>query len=918
MKKKVLLLLLIFTSCLTGGLFSGCGSKTPKYVLSYTLYYYEEVDGKQERVEDVQYLKTNESTGNVLDDYDHKMVAPDGYTFGGYETEEGLKVFDADMKQVKNVKLTTDMYYINPIWIPKTYTFLFVESEAGGRISINEEKTFTLEIGKEFSPATFHTVSPVEYNTEFIGWSANSDEPDKILTNKSGAIYQQYTLFGINSTYKHVSSYVDENGNTQNGDFILLRPKFDYIKHEVSINYNDWGVQNSVQNTSIKVINEQSMPNLDEYNKTINGKTIYGFSTSKTEYVPFSGYVTEPVTLYAIWEQYKDVRLHYYSDIAETIKYYEITPSVLPSPDFEREHYTFVGWFDNPSFGGPVISRPAFSEIKEDYYAKWNPVSYKITFHVNGGESIVDGTYVYGLGKTLPVPNKNYSKFLGWCTDELLQTTPIFELSITTGGNLNLYALWEDSIPISTKEGLAAISSNPSKGYYLTKDICLDGENWTPISSFSGIFDGCGFKVFDFSLTHTSGSSASYAFIKENYGIIKNLKLDAFDINYTSKIQNAGVLIAKNYGIIENCHLSNASSTSSSCSIQFRIDNGSDTISIGLIAAYNAENATIMQCSAHTLTNVSSIVNHAWDNGRHNIEVKYYISPICGQNIGTIDSCYSGNQVNITGWFYNSNEGYNVIPSNVVGLNSFSVGGVVGKNEQNAIVTKSHSSVSLSNNVTYSGTNYGTLQSSFGGIVGFNVGSIQSSYAENVNISGDFINKTTDSVGIGGVVGVNTSTGSISNSYSKNFISSARNIATGGFVGNNYGTIQKSYVADANLVVETVSSDWYIGGFVGYNHISGVVRYCIADSTISLPNADSNVLARQFAGDKEFGSTFRDCFYTDASKILIGEVEQTEKKDSNAEETAYSNLINKQFLTDMLWSEEYWNIDGINLPTIKN
>ncbi len=911
MKKKCLSLILTLFCGISCLFLTACDEY--KYKIHYTFaYYVENPDGTIQTLSSNHSVYTNDKKGNVLDKFGLGFYAPPGYTFGGFQNSTGLKYFDKDLKQLDSVEIDKNIGTLKPVYDPIKYTFLFAENEVDGKLYINQSKTFELNAGEYLTP-NFYSLTPTVENTEFLGWYANADKPNDVLSVQS-------TIFDIGEQFKEVTSYVDHNGVTHTGHFVILRPKFDYIKQEVAITYNDWGAQNGLSLFRIEVINNQPLPDLTKYFKKVGGKSVYGFSTSKDEYLPFTGKVTNSeLILWAMWENYKTVNLHYATNDVGTVEIYELTPSELPPPTYNKTNHTFGGWYENSSFTGNPVTQPEFSSVKSDYYAKWNGVEYALTFQVNGGEEIADTTYTFGESEELPIPVKNLNRFLGWCTDAELKTTPVFNVPSSSAGALTLYAKWEPSIAVSNKAELYNISNNPDKGYYLTQNISLDGEAWTPIDYFTGVLDGCGYKIYDFSLNYTSGSASSYAFIKENAGVIRNLTLDDYNVNYSSPLNYAGVLTAKNSGRIENCNLSVSGTNNTTLTIGYTINNSSKTANIGVVTAYNSSNGIINSCSAYTPISVTSNVQHLIDSGKHTIEVVYNVSQICGLNDGRIVNCVAGKQITVTGEFNNRNTGYNVLPENVKGNNVFNVGGVVGKNNTNATVVNSSAKVTLTSNVTYGeyATAYGKIKSVFGGLVGHNLGSISASYTENVNVSGNYLHNSTDYSGLGGLVGVNGSTGSVANCYVQNFNTTARNIGTGGFVGNNFGMIQKSYAVNSSLTVDTVTSNWHMGGFVGYNHLSGTIRYCISQSIITLPLGDTNVLAQQFAGDKETNSSIINCYYTDESKVVIGEEEQTSKVDNNATTTQHANLTSKDFLLNMLWSEEYWLLDNTNLPTLK-
>ncbi len=926
MKKKIaivyILLLIVVLLCAIAVLF-GCNYEEEyEYVIRYTYEYHQNGDYNGDGELDTEsyngWLRTNEEYGNELYFYEGRpVVPPKGYKFVGFGLSDGVtKIFDENGMQLPGV---TIKYFdrVFAMYEPLEYTVLFVEKEIDGRLYVNEEKTLTLKQEDRFEE-NFYVPTPYEPNTEFLGWLGQNDY---ILTSELGGIVAWAWELNVQNTHVSVTSYVDHNGVTHEGNFVIIKALFDYIKHDVTLIYGK-----NVKSDMIEAINDEEMPDLTNKLGYLGNERVYAFSTSQVEYIPFEGKVTEPVTLYAMWEKFKTVKLHFNlfsgeNDIREW-DIYEISKNHFPKPQHTKDHHEFVGWYDNASFNGHEVVNPSYHDGVNDYYAKWRGVAYPVKFDSNGGEVLEDSTYIYGENSKLPIPVKEYSKFLGWCIDEELTTEPFFEMPTTAAGEYTLYAKWEDSVAISTKQDLLNIALYPDKGYYLTCDISLNGDEWIPIDTFSGNLDGQGYKIYDFSLKFTiNGTSPyindSYAFIKQNNGTIRNLTIDYFDISYSGRLYYAGALVAKNYGLIENCQVGSKGVDTSSWSSAYSHYNNNSTLRMGLVSAANFEGGKIIDCKAYTSLNVKFNATHEWNYGTHHNAMSLFIAQICGQNSSVVEGCVSSGNISVTGHAHNKNTDYNVIDSNVTGSYFFGVGGIVGKNENGATVENCGASVSLSNAMTYSGNNYGKLQSNFGGVVGCNAGIIARCYSQDTQIGGDFVHQDVSIVGVGGVVGVNQSTASVSNSYSKGFSTNARNIVTGGFVGNNFGTVQKCYAIGATFNVEVVASGWHIGGFAGYNQTSGAIRYCIAGSTIALPNGGSNVLAHQFVGDIATGAALRSCYYLDNSAVLQGDVEMEERVDNNAQELSASGAFDKQFLTSILWEEEFWDMDGVNPPTLK-
>ena len=66
-------------------------------------------------------------------------------------------------------------------------------------------------------------------------------------------------------------------------------------------------------------------------------------------------------------------------------KYYNAgtLPLILPVPT--KDNYVFVGWFDNPDFTGDPVTQLLVGNGDKFFYAKWEGVSYSISYQLNGG-----------------------------------------------------------------------------------------------------------------------------------------------------------------------------------------------------------------------------------------------------------------------------------------------------------------------------------------------------------------------------------------------------------------------------------------------------------------------------------------------------------------------------------------------------
>ena len=125
-------------------------------------------------------------------------------------------------------------------------------------------------------------------------------------------------------------------------------------------------------------------------------------------------------------------------------KYTYTLGATLPT-NITKTGCTFGGWYTNSNFtGSPVTSISTTDSGNKTYYAKWNPITYKITFNPNGG-ILASGnisSYTYGTAYTLPSPAKTGYTFAGWYAKSDLSGTNVTTISSTEINDKTFYAKW--------------------------------------------------------------------------------------------------------------------------------------------------------------------------------------------------------------------------------------------------------------------------------------------------------------------------------------------------------------------------------------------------------------------------------------------------------------------------------------------
>ncbi len=117
--------------------------------------------------------------------------------------------------------------------------------------------------------------------------------------------------------------------------------------------------------------------------------------------------------------------------------------SVSAPEDPAKNGYKFVGWYSNSS----LTSKYTFTTIPAEnitLYAKWELVTYKITYNLDGGKNASQNPAGYNIATstiTLREPSKTGYTFGGWYTDELF-ANKITEIALGSYGEKELFAKW--------------------------------------------------------------------------------------------------------------------------------------------------------------------------------------------------------------------------------------------------------------------------------------------------------------------------------------------------------------------------------------------------------------------------------------------------------------------------------------------
>lgn len=467
-----------------------------------------------------------------------------------------------------------------------------------------------------------------------------------------------------------------------------------------------------------------------------------------------------PITVTVTFEDYYGDKVS-----VQTVNYGDkITPPAIPS---RIGKMIFAGWDKSVELNCVTSDLT----VKAIYVAD----TYTVKFETNGGTVIPDEGVYTGEIPTKPAdPVKSGFSFAGWFLERTYQNEYKFDKALDA--DTTLYAKFNgDYITITTAEELAAIANDPTAKYMLGNDINLKGNTWTPINNFSGVLDGAGHKIINFIV---SENDQYVGFIRKNSGTVQNLTFDDFMLS-TNRSDGGnsyvGVIAAYNSGIITDCVIKNGTfKTSSNSPVRT-----STFYHIGAVCGYNSSTGIIKNTRSYiSIEGVLLCTNGYYSYGVNYRATNYcYFAGIAGRNEGSVDTClYEGNisaTANTRSNAYNTlytrvgaivavnektgtisgceaNADINVKNSNSENVNEHYIGVICGHNNGKVSDCKTTGTATLEGN---------NSTGKIGGVVGHNDDSaIVSSCYSSVDIT--ITNDSTNNY-IGGIVGYNAANASV-------------------------------------------------------------------------------------------------------------------------------------------------------------
>lgn len=408
--------------------------------------------------------------------------------------------------------------------------------------------------------------------------------------------------------------------------------------------------------------------------------------------------------------------------------------------------------------------------------------------------------------------------------------------------------------------------NNSSQDFLLTADIDLAGENWKPISGFSGTLDGGGHKIKN--LTINSVNDSNLGLFGTLKGTVKNLTVENAQITSRGDAGTAGIVAGTNNGRIDGVTVSGTINP-----LYYN--------NVGGVVGYN-NNSVVSNC-----TNDATVLGK---NNVGGIAGKFIIN---GNNygFGNLNNGEITGQVNVGGVFgylseatkkTDSDFSYSLSDNRNIGIinGKENIGGVIGQVEGAGKYSSSWYGYGYFNLSQL--TNEGEVNSTgdkVGGIIGYGVRLSELTTSDNTaDVSGGNY--------VGGYIGLSSGT-NIKIANNSNSITGKGYVGgIAGYAGIIENATNDGQVLSTAIIVEDGASRTYLGGIAGF--CTGLIN-CKNNSDITINEFGASYIGgcagrvsiasnKQFNGNENYGKiTGKD--YVGGITGYLGMT--TKKTDSN-------------------------------------
>ena len=470
-----------------------------------------------------------------------------GYTFAGWSKTSTGSIEYTNGSTVKNLA-TSGSITLYAKWTANTYTVSYNANGGSGTMS---KTTCTYDTNCTIAANTF-----TKTGYTFASWTKDSTTGTSYTagsTVKNLATSGNVNMYAKWNTNTYKIAYTMNNGSlgtnkptsaSYDANVLIDNPTKNLT---VTINANNQGA--TISKTSVSQA------------QTFNGWTVSGLNTSTAKTGTSASTVTTAYTGSSTKNTYfKNLTATNNGTVTFTANW---TNTAVTLPTITKTGYT-CGYADTATGAIKYASGSKYTpngEISKTLYAKCNANTYTITYNANGGSGTMSKTTcTYDTNCTLAANSftRDGYDFVSWTKDSTSgteYTAGSTVKNLATSGNVNMYAKWEQTEPISFSSDpwsiiqKAVLNGNTSK-YKVgdTKEVDLGelGTHTVRIANMSACTNGetsetaCGFVVeFAYIITEHAMNSTD-----TNVGGWKDSKMRTY-INGTiykslpSELQNA-------------------------------------------------------------------------------------------------------------------------------------------------------------------------------------------------------------------------------------------------------------------------------------------------------------------------------------------------------------------------------------------
>ena len=305
---------------------------------------------------------------------------------------------------------------VNAVYTPIVYNVTYiVEGEYDVDVPVNDNPvTYTIE------DETIILKAPSKTGYNFVKWTENGEE----VTEIAAGSYGDKTITAQWEAVVYTLNMVMEN---EEGDY-------------------DGHYDGEENRTSFTVEDEFAFisPVCD-----IRGYEFKGWYTLKNDGEKVEGISLGTVgskTFYARWQR-SEYTITYYnidSSINSNPTSYNVESETFTLTDPSRIGYTFVGWYSDADLNVVADTTVETGSIGNlEFYAKWTPTVYTITYVLYDGvnSELNPSAYTIEDEITLEEATKEGYSFGGWFTDSSFENG-IETIALGSTGNTTLYAKW--------------------------------------------------------------------------------------------------------------------------------------------------------------------------------------------------------------------------------------------------------------------------------------------------------------------------------------------------------------------------------------------------------------------------------------------------------------------------------------------